>query len=204
MLLLLFFCCGQPLEPTTVEQQPPPGQELEQESSSSAALQRLNEVMQQSPEAASIMRKAATDVASRPFARQAISTLISLMQTTHGTDVVMNSLQELMQGAHDGPGLRSLAQALGLDHSQFSQAALAMQAIPPYGSQGAAAVSLPQQLDGGPGAPAGLEAVMNGLQQPDGGAPALLNAAPGWGVDATDATQAAGGGAMDDVINSGG
>ena len=42
------------------------------------------------------MRKAASDVAARPYARQAVSTLLGLMQTTRGTDVVMQSLQELM------------------------------------------------------------------------------------------------------------
>ena len=118
-------CSGQTLQPLDSVEQPTDG--------SAAAIQRLNEILQQSPEAASIMRKAASDVAARPYARQAVSTLLSLMQTTHGTDVVMNSLQELMQGAHDGPGLRSLAQSLGLGAEQFSQAAQAMQAIPPYG-----------------------------------------------------------------------
>ena len=78
------------------------------------------------------MRKAASDVAARPYARQAVSTLLGLMQTSQGTDVVMNSLQELMSGAHDGPGLRSLAKSLGVDSQQFSAAAQAMQAIPPY------------------------------------------------------------------------
>ena len=73
---------------------------------SAAAIQRLNDVLQKSPEAAAIMRKAASDVAARPYARQAVSTLLGLMQTTHGSEVVMSSLQELMQGAHDGPGLR--------------------------------------------------------------------------------------------------
>ena len=186
MLQLLLGCSGQPLiEPTVVEQQGPPEAAA---SDGSSAIQRLNDVLQQSPEAAAIMRKAASDVASRPYARQAVTTLLKLMQTTQGTNVVMSSLQELMGGASDGPGLRSLAQALGLDGTQFSQAAQAMQAVPPYGSD----ASLPLQGDDA------AQAVMNSLQGGGSRAAAPLAAAPGWGADA--ATLPSGG--AGDVINS--
>lgn len=145
----------QPLEAAVEQQQP-------SNDGSAAAIAKLNEVLQQSPEAAAIMRKAASDVAARPYARQAVSTLLGLMQTTHGTDVVMQSLQELMGGAHDGPGLRALAQSLGVDAQQFSQAAQAMQAIPPY-----------QPPEG--------EAVAQGMASVGGGAPSQGQQAPGGG-----------------------
>tara|TARA_B110001452_G_C15149898_1_gene400209 strand:- start:426 stop:968 length:543 start_codon:yes stop_codon:yes gene_type:complete len=147
----------QPLE-SAVEQQQQPSND-----GSAAAISKLNEVLQQSPEAAAIMRKAASDVAARPYARQAVSTLLGLMQTTHGTDVVMQSLQELMGGAHDGPGLRSLAQSLGVDAQQFSQAAQAMQAIPPYQPEGDAAAGggAPPQGQQAPGGGFGIESVLN-------------------------------------------
>ncbi len=76
-----------------------------------------------------------------------------------------------MTGAHDGPGLRTLALAIGVDPGTFSQATQAMQAIPPYEpgmENGAPAAGAPAGAGGGVASAPGLGWAPSGGGAPEG------------------------------------
>ena len=119
--MLLFAAAAQayPLQPEPVE-----GGPSYTTQPTNAVLQRLQQSLARDPQADALLRSVVADVSAQPGAAAGVAKLLALMDAGgESQQAVMGSLQELLDGKTEGPGLRALATQLGMQPDGLAHAA---------------------------------------------------------------------------------
>ena len=126
--MLLFAAAAQayPLQPEPVE-----GGPSYTTQPTNAVLQRLQQSLARDPQADALLRSVVADVSAQPGAAAGVAKLLALMDAGgESQQAVMGSLQELLDGKTEGPGLRALATQLGMQPDGLAHAAKVMTGPP--------------------------------------------------------------------------